>query len=188
MKHHQSKDRMIPETTLELNLEYAKFYDYNGKKINPDDYIKMKVYGDSCDLFGIHHNDLVFFLPVYGSETIEFPKICLFKRSDYVVDEVNNKAKYSIARVWMIASETDRIIDINNTLLSSDFKEVMEDSRFPDYDYIYEHINWDFQDLDNTVIISQLDSNNKFILRFRRLSDIIGIAKYSFSLKNRDVK
>lgn len=83
------------ESSIRLTDE---FLDYDGKKINVDDYLQFIVSGESMRLSGIHDKDIVFVPKDYsfGSETL--PSVFVLKKEH----PIDGEAKYKIRRGWKI--------------------------------------------------------------------------------------
>lgn len=179
----KSEDAVIPVFTgrsvnnNERFIPYAvpgpelRLLDINGKDINPSPYYQMIVSGHSCTPFGIRDGNLLLSEKCKNPEKIEFPKVCLFKKDPKGKDQ----SKFSIAKVWARGTNIEEILQDPNFITS------LKDPTPVDLEHIRKHIK-DKEIPKNPVIVSWLDNNFNWVLEYRSLQNIIGIAKYSYDI------
>lgn len=108
-----------------------EFLDYDGKKINVDDYFQFIVSGESMKLSGIHDKDIVFVPKDYscGSETL--PSVFVLKKEHPKVGE----AKYKIRRGWKIVRwqelENDYESVLQSIMSTEKFNSIKENYAYP---------------------------------------------------------
>lgn len=196
--------KTLPAKEESVSVSLNKFYDKNGCKINPDEYLQFVVSGDSMKFCGIHDKDLLFVAKDFRIVQLKkFPYILVIRRSNFKPGET----EYKVRRAWASAHyDNDEFRNILNQILeSSDFKEVkqlkdevgkpvypgdnviIEDfiyNRLPKYKERYIDCN-DFDEWNKTVVISTTYDTDKRYIHFsiHPIADIVGIVKESFTVK-----
>lgn len=108
-----------------------EFLDYEGKRINVDDYYQFIVSGESMKLSGIHDKDIVFVRKNYelGSET--YPSVFVLRKEH----PKNGEAKYKIRRGWRVVHwrelENDYIKILHSIMSMEKFKSIKENEAYP---------------------------------------------------------
>ncbi len=188
--------RSIPAEQESIATKYTQFKDYNGKIINPDEYLQFIVKGDSMQFCGINNNDLIFVKKGFKLEDLKsFPIPVVVRRDNAPV----NETQYKVRRAWGVCS-IDNCVDFVAKILSSkDFHNKIAAISFFDG---MEAMMKDFRELrlrkycERYLTESQLNESYKSIIvsttfhtdvdkiRFsiHPASDVIGIVSDSFTI------
>lgn len=175
----------VPKKKEFIDWDYVMCRDVNGHEIDHTEYDKMMINGNSLDLFGINHDDVVFIKkqsPAQLSSNIKtLPKTLVFKRTP----DDTNKSEYMIARAWAVVNKANTpnisyvIRDIAN---KRDFTCIKNDIRYVDYNYLSSVLNKKKlpDNIYQVIMITRLDEHNHWVLDFVPASDFYGIAEYTF--------
>lgn len=186
-----------------ISVETNTFYDKNGNRVNPNDYLHFVVSGNSMQFCGIHDKDLLFVAKGFRIVNLtDFPYILVLKNTD----DADNSIEYKIRRAWGISTYGDDRFeaDVRAIMASEDFKEikrlkgkdgvpayrgdesVIEDflsNRLPIYEKKYINCN-NPNEWNRTVVISTtFDTDERYIhFSIHPIANIVGIVKESFTV------
>ena len=108
--------RVVPAEQESIPTKYTQFKDYRGNIINPDDYFKFVVKGDSMQFCGIHNDDLIFVRKDFELQDLKsFPTPVVIKRDNAPA----NETQYKVRRAWGVCT-IDTCEDMVANILSSD--------------------------------------------------------------------
>lgn len=192
--HHPS----APMVLVAPSVDYNEFRSKTGKILNPQDFYKFVVVGNSMQFCGIHDKDLVFVPKGFTLSKIQqLPMLFVLYR-----DAIGNQPQYKLRRGWkicMIDDDLEKII--NGILTSKQFEDLRNEAKANNsYDsdellkkdffnyrlkrYMGEYINCDFpKESSRQILISTTFHTDENIIRFsiHPVSSIIGIVEEAFA-------
>lgn len=192
--HHPSAPMVLDAPSV----DYNEFRSKTGKILNPEDFYKFVVDGNSMQFCGIHDKDLIFVPKGFTLSKIkQLPALFVLHR-----DAIGNQPQYKLRRGWKICMIDDDLEKIINTILKSQqFKDLREEAKAHNsYDsdellkkdffeyrlerYKGEYINCDFPKENNRqVLISTTFHTDENTIRFsiHPVASIVGIVEEAFA-------
>ena len=176
--------KSVPEQKKSIDFDYAVCKDSNGNIIDHTKYDKMVIHGESLDLFGIHHDDIVFIKPMTPKNlnNMQFPKTLIFHKEPNPI----NKSKFSICRVYATVN-TQRTNNLNNKIAEimnkRDFQNIKSDIRYVDNNYFMTNVLKHKSIPDNCYnvsIIARLNDEGYWVADFIPTNMFYGLAEYTF--------
>lgn len=186
-----------------ISVERNTFYDKNGNRVNPNDYLHFVVSGNSMQFCGINDKDLLFVAKGFRIVNLtDFPYILVLKN----INSTDNSVEYKIRRAWGISTYGDDRFeaDVRAIMGSEIFEEIKQlkgkdgvpayrgdesvindflKNRLPAYERKY--IDCDNpNEWNRTVIISTtFDTDDNFIhFSIHPIANIVGIVKESYTV------
>lgn len=193
-----------PEKAESVSVEINRFYDRNGKLLDPNNYDQFVAEGDSMQFCGIHDKDLLFVAKGFRIVHLkEFPYILVLKNDE----ALPGKSRYKVRRAWGIAhfEKGDRFETAVRKIMASEaFKEIKElkgkddnkaykgdelvvedflTHRLPPYEKKYIDCA-DPDEWNKTVVISTtFDTDDKYIhFSIHPIANIVGIVEESYNV------
>lgn len=192
--HHPS----APMVLAAPSVDYNEFRSKTGRILNPQDFYKFVVVGNSMQFCGIHDKDLIFVPKGFSLSKIkQLPTLFVLYR-----DAIGNQPQYKLRRGWKICMIDDDLKKIINDILTSkqfgDLRDEAKNNNSYDSDellekdffkyrlerYIGEYINCDFpKESNHQILISTTFHTDENIIRFsiHPVSSIVGIVEEAFA-------